>query len=208
MTLTLFRWWSLNHYARVWCGSAMTRAIAGHPGQNRMYQPLRRRYYWPHSAADVTTTVRGCRTCAMNRVKLRKHLNRLKLFPATRPLESLSIDILGPLPKAKGGKQYLLVITDRFTKLTQVVALKTVNAYTVATAFSDAWVFKYGIPRSLLSDNGPQFNAKFFHSACQILGISKLYTSTYHPQTNGQVERYNRTIASMLRKYVNEHQDD
>ena len=144
----------------------------------------------------------------MNLVKHRKHLNRLKLFPATRPLESLAINILGPLPKTKGGKQYLLVIKDRFTKLTQVVALTTVTAYTVATAFCDAWAFKYGIPRSLLSDNGPKFNAKFFYSACRILRITNLYTSAYHPQTNGQVERYNRTIASMLRNHVNEHQDD
>ena len=82
------------------------------------------------------------------------------------------------------------------------------TAYTVATAIGDAWVFKYGIPRSLLSDNGPQFNAKFFNSACRILGITDLYTSAYHPQTNGQVERYNRTIVSMLRNYVKEHQDD
>ena len=111
-------------------------------------------------------------------------------------------------PEDQGGKQYLLVIKDGFTKLTQVVALRTVTAYTVVTAFCDAWVFKCGIPRSLLSDNGPQFNAKFFHRACRILGITNLYTSAYHLQTNGQVGRYNCTIASMLRNYVNEHQDD
>ena len=144
----------------------------------------------------------------MNRVKLRKHLNRLRLFPATRPLESLAIDILGLLPKTKAGKRFLLVITDRFTKLTQVVALRTVTAYTVAVAFCEAWVFKYGVLRSLLSDNGPQFNAKFFQSACRVLGIANLYTSAYHPQTNGQVERYSRMIASMLRNYVKEHQHD
>ena len=86
----------------------------------------------------------------MNRVKLRKHLNRLRLFPATRPLESLAIDILGLLPKTKAGKRFLLFITDCFTKLTKGVALRTTTAYTVATAFCDAWVFKYGVPRSLL----------------------------------------------------------
>ena len=180
-------------------------AIAGHPGQNRMYYALRPEYYWPYLAADVAATVRGCRTCAMNRVKLRKHINRLRLFPATRPLESLAIDILGPLPKTKTGKRFLLVIKDRFTKLTQVVALRTITAYTVAVGFCDAWVFKYGVPRTLLSDYGPQFSAKFFHNTCRVLGITNLYTSAYHPQTNGQVERYNRTIASMLRNYVGEH---
>ena len=183
-------------------------AITGHPGQNCMYYALRREYYWPHLAADVAATVRGCRTCAMNRVKLRKHLSRLRLFPATRPLESLAIDILGPFPKTKTGKRFLLVITDCFSKLMQVVALRTITAYTVAVAFCEAWVFKYGVPRTLLSDNGPQFIAKFFHSTCLVLGITNLYTSAYHPQTNGQVERYTRTIASMLRSYVGEHQDD
>ena len=73
----------------------------------------------------------------MNRVKLRKHLNRLRLFSAARPLESLAIDILGPLSKTKTGKRFLLVITDRFSKLTQVVALRTITAYTVAVVFCD-----------------------------------------------------------------------
>ena len=74
----------------------------------------------------------------MKRVKLRKHLNRLRMFPPTRPLKSLAIDILGLLPKTRAGKRFLLVITDRFTKLTQVVALRTTTAYTVAIAFCDA----------------------------------------------------------------------
>ena len=183
-------------------------AIAGYSGQNRMYFALHRENYWPHLAADVAATVPGCWTCAMNLVKLRKHLNRLKLFPASRPLESLAIAILGPLPKTKAGKRFLLVVTDRFTKLTQIVALCTITAYTVALAFCDAWILKYGVPRTLLSDNRPQFNAKFFHSTCRVLGITDLFTSAYHAQTNGQVERYNGTIAAMLRNYVGKHQDD
>ena len=101
-----------------------------------------------------------------------------------------------------------MVITDRFTKLTQVVSLRTVTAYIVATAFCDAWVFKYCVPCSWLSDNSPHFSAKFFQSVCRVLGITNLYTSAYHSKTNGQVERYNWTIASMLRYYIHELQDD
>ena len=147
-------------------------------------------------------------TRARNRVKLRKHLNRLKLFPATRPLESLAIDILGPLPKTRTGKRFLVIVTDRFTKLTQVAPLRTITAYHVAVAFCEIWVFKYGIPRTLLSDNGAQFASKFFTHVCQTLGITNVFTSAYHPQTNGQVERYNRTLLAMLRNYVNDNQDD
>ena len=183
-------------------------AIAGHPGQNCMCSAFRREYYWPQLTADVALTVRGFRTCGMNRVKLRKHLNRFRFFPETRLLESLAVNILGLLPKTKAGKRFLLVITDRFTKLAQVVVLRTLTAYTVAVAFCDARVFKYGVPRSLLSDNGPQFNAKFFHRKCCVQEITNLHTSAYHPQTNGQVELHNQTIASMLRNDVHKHQDD
>ena len=190
------------------CTLAHHAVLAGHPGQNRMFYTLRETYYWPHMAADVAATVRNCRHCARNRLRLRRHMNRLKLFPATRPLESVAIDILGPLPRTKSGKRFLLVITDRYTKLTQVAALRSITAYHVAVAFCETWVFKYGPPATLLSDNGKQFTSRFFQSVCQLLGLSNVFVSAYHPQANGQTERYNRTILAMLRNYINDNQDD
>ena len=77
--------------------------LAGHPGQTRMYHHVRSTYYWPQMAADIYRTVRTCNGGAKNRVKLRKRTHPLRLFPAQRPLESLSIDILGPLTKRRKG---------------------------------------------------------------------------------------------------------
>ena len=182
--------------------------LAGHPGQTRMYYNVRRTYYWPHMAADIFATVRNCTTCAKKRLKLRKRTNPLKLFPARKPLASLCIDILGSLTKSKRGYVFLLVITDRFTKLTRVVPLRKITAYNVAVAFVEHWVFSFGPLECVISDNGKQFAAKFFQAVCELLGISNVFTSTYHLQKNGQVERYNRTILAMLRNCVNEHQND
>ena len=182
--------------------------LAGHPGQNRLYYTLRLTYYWPHMSVDIAATVRDCRSCARNRIRLRRHLHRLKLFPATRPLESVAIDILGPLPKTKSGYRFLLIVTDRFTKLSQVAPLRRVTALIVARVFCEMWIYKYGPPKTLLSDNGRQFTSKFFQSVCRLLGINNVFTSAYHPQTNGQAERYNPTLLASLRNYVNEHQDD
>ena len=182
--------------------------LAGHPGQNRLYYTLRLTYYWPQMSVDIAATVRDCRSCARNRIRLRRHLNRLQLFPATRPLESVAIDILGPLPKAKSGCRFLLVVTDRFTKLAQVAPLKRITALNVARAFCEIWVFKYGPPKTLLSDNGRQFTSKFFQAVCRSLGVNNAFTSAYHPQTNGQAERYNRTLLASLRNYVDDHQSD
>ena len=100
------------------------------------------------------------------------------------------------------------MISDRFSKLTHVLPLRRINAYTIAAAFVEAWVFKYGPPKTLISDNGKQFGAKCVQAVCSLLGIMNIFTSTYHPQTNGQVERYNRTILAMLRNYVKEHHND
>ena len=99
-------------------------------------------------------------------------------------------------------------MTDRFTKLTQVVPIKKISAQHVAIAFVEHWVFKYGPLKTLQSDNGSNFASKLFQRMCSYIGVANMYTSTYHPQINVQVERYNRKILAILRNYVNEHQDD
>jgi Integrase core domain len=145
--------------------------------------------------------------CAKNRIKERARTLFLKLFPASEPLEYVSMDILGPLTKTQHGNRFLLVITDRFSKLTRTVPLRTISALAVAKAFCEAWIFAYGPPRYLLTGNGAQFSAKFFLAVCRELGIAKVFTTAYHPQTNGQFERCNRTILAALRNYVSERQD-
>ena len=88
---------SLAHYHK----------LAGHPGQSRMYYTMRQRFYWPHMAADIQSTVRNCHACAKNRIRLRKRSNPLKTFPATVPLRHVSIDILGALKKTKQGNRWI-----------------------------------------------------------------------------------------------------
>jgi RNase H-like domain found in reverse transcriptase/Reverse transcriptase (RNA-dependent DNA polymerase)/Integrase zinc binding domain/Chromo (CHRromatin Organisation MOdifier) domain/Integrase core domain len=183
-------------------------AASGHPGAHRMFQTIRRTFFWPKMVEDVYETVRQCDACARNRISERKHTNKLQLFPAKGPLESVAMDILGPLPRTKHGNRFLLVISDRFSKVTKTVPLRTVTALSVARAFCDHWAYAYGPPLSLLTDNGPQFTAKFFLAVCAELGIKKIFTTAYHPQTNGQVERYNRTILASLRAYISKSQDN
>ena len=181
---------------------------AGHPGQTKMYANMRRQFYWPHMAADIFTTVRDCVSCARERVKQRTRRGPLHPFPPEGPLEDISVDLVGPFPTTKKGYTTILVICDRFTKLTQVVPLRTTEAYDCAVAFVEHWVYKYGAPNRVVSDNGPQFVAKLFQSVCRLLGMKTTTSAAFHPQTNGQVERYNRSLLAMLRHYVGDHQDD
>jgi transposase InsO family protein len=173
-----------------------------------MFQTMRKTFFWPRIAEDVYETVRQCDLCARNRISEKRKTNPLKLFPANEPLESISMDILGPLPRTKHANRFSLVISDRYSKVTKTVPLRTVTALSVARAFCDNWAYVYGPTVSLLTDNRPQFTAKVFQAVCSELGIRKMFTTAYHPQTNGQVERYNRTILASLRGYVSKRQDD
>jgi Integrase zinc binding domain/Integrase core domain len=178
------------------------------PGSHIMFRTMRRSFYWPLMVEDVYETVRKCDACARNRISERRHTTFLQLFPAKGQLESVAMDILGPFPRTKHGNRFLLVFADRHTKVTRTVPLRTVTALSVARAFVNQWVYVYGPPLSLITDNGPQFTAKFVQAACAELGIANVFTTAYHPKTNGQVERYNRTILAALRAYVAKRQDD
>jgi len=161
-----------------------------------MYHSIRRSMYWPALAVDCYATVRKCPTCAKNRLKLRRNMNELKLFPAKTPLECVAIDIFGELFKTARGNQYLLFITDRFSKLTRTLPLKGASAAEVARAFVIDWALVYGPPRHLLADNGKCFTAKFFQDVCRVMNIQNQFTTTYHPQTNGQTEQFNKNPQS------------
>jgi transposase InsO family protein len=173
-----------------------------------MFKTFRKEFYWPTMVADVYDHVKLCHECTKENPTLRKRSKEITLFPSEQPLDFVAIDILGPLTKTIKGHQYILVIADRFSKLVRTMPLTTITTFTVASALYHHWVFVYGAPRLLLSDNGTQFNSKFFQACCQILGIHQKFTTAYHPQCNGQVERFNRTILSQLRKYIGEHQND
>jgi len=176
--------------------------VAAHPGMNRMYYTMRKAYYWPSMVTDIHNTITKCTTCAQNRLALRRHTTPLTLFPATEPLTELSVDIFEPIPASKKGNRFIFVITDRFAKLTKCVASWRITATSVASAIINAWVSAYGPPDRILSDQGPQSMSNFFIAVMKVLGIETVRTTAYHPQTNGQVERYHRTTATQLRHYV------
>jgi len=104
---------------------------------------------------DVYAFVANCTPCARSRVGKRRKTNYLKTFPPTEPLTDLCMDLLGPLPRTAAGNEHLLVIVDRFSKMTRAIPLERIDAETIAAAFLDYWVAAYGPSATVLSDNGP-----------------------------------------------------
>jgi hypothetical protein len=123
------------------------------------------------------------------------------------PLERMALDIMGPLPQTDKGHKYILVITDYFTKWAEAYPMKDQEASTVADFLVD-FICHYGLPLQLHSDQGRQFQSNLFRELCTILGIDQTRTSPYHPQSDGFVERINKTIIDMLSKTISKSQRD
>ena len=157
---------------------------------------------------DAYAILRRCLDCAKARIKLCKHNVRLKTFPPMGPLEFIALEIFGELPRTPKGNRYLLVISDRYSKRNRTVPLKKITAETVAQAFVSHWVFVYGALVKLLSDSGSQFISRGFLAVCKILRVEGVLTTAYHPQANGQVERFNRILVSSLWYYLPDNQCD
>eukprot|EP00117_Sycon_ciliatum_P017106 scpid16895/ scgid0936/ Gag-Pol polyprotein; Matrix protein p15; RNA-binding phosphoprotein p12; pp12; Capsid protein p30; Nucleocapsid protein p10; Protease p14; Reverse transcriptase/ribonuclease H p80; Integrase p46 len=112
---------------------------------------------------------------------------------------------MGPLPESSRCYRYIVVIMDYFTKWPEAFAIPDTRTETLATVLVDGVFCRYGMPYQLHSDRGPQFESHLFKQICQLLDIRKSRTTAYRPQSDGLVERMNRTIENMLSAHVNDH---
>ena len=144
---------------------------------------------------DVSSWLDNCDRC----IKTKQSCNTAEMIniKTLQPLELVCIDYLS-LEPSKGGIQDILVITDNFTKYAVGVPTRNQLAKTTAEAIFNNFIFNYGIPEKLHSDQGANFCSKIIKELCSILGISKSRTTPYHPMGNGNTGRFNRTLLSML----------
>ena len=170
---------------------------AGHLGSEKMLSRIQEHFYWPAMKDRIESYCNQCDVC-QSRKSSRLTRAPLGQDPVSEPMEKVSIDVLGPLPLSHRSNRFILVISDCFTKWTEAVALPDQEASTVAAAFVNTFVSRFGAPLLLLSDGGSNFESKLFKEMCSILQIEKVKTSVMRPQANGVTERFNRTLATML----------
>jgi len=132
---------------------------------------------------------------------------RQQTVETTQALEKMGMDLIGPLPKSKQGHIYALVMQDYFTKWPKAIPLKDTTAKSVAGALLSV-ISTWGPPAELLSNQGPEFVAELNRKLSRQWGIKRQYATAYHPQTNGQVEWFNRMLKTMIAKFVNGRQDN
>ncbi len=178
----------------------------GHLGAEKVSAMISRYFVWPGMRKDIVEYCRSCTVCQ------RKSKSKPRRAPAverpilSEPFESVAIDLVGPLPKGKGGCRYLLTYVCLATRWPEAVPLRSITAKAVMEGLWSIFV-RTSIPERILSDQGSQFCAKVMSQMCEMLGIQKLRTSPYHPESNGAVERMHGTFKAILGKCIDDGVD-
>ena len=177
-----------------------------HPGVKNTSKLVKQRYFWSLMDKDVKGFVKHCVNC--QQAKVYKH-TKSPVDPISAPsdrFQTVHMDIVGPLPPASLPNypyplpyKYLLTCIDRATRWTEAVPLVDTTAISVAIAFVSGWITRFGVPLSVVTDRGAQFESELFSELSNIIGFSHVRTTSYHPQANGLIERHHRSLKSTIR---------
>jgi len=181
--------------------------VAGHFGIQKTMDQVCRRFYWPTWKEDTKRFCQRCPQCtSYHRGILAKQGPLHPVLPGA-PYERWYIDLTGPHPKSDRGNIWILTCMDSWTKWTEAFPLRNKKAETVAKVLVEQVFTRFGVPLSILSDQGKKVDGRIMTEICHLYGIEKLRTTPYKPSTN-QVERFHRTMNSVLAKTVDENQRD
>src|SRR5690242_19621610 len=175
-----------------------------HPGSTKMYQDLKQHYWWTNMKIEIARYVAKCDTCRRVKAIHMKTVGPLQSLPIpTWKWEDISMDFIVGLPRTAKGYDSIWVIVDRLTKVAHFLPVKTYYpVFTYAELYIARILSLHGVPKTIVSDRGPQFVSKFWEELHKSLGTKLLHSSAYHPQTSGQTERVNQILEDMLRACV------
>ncbi|UYV70935.1 K02A2.6-like [Cordylochernes scorpioides] len=171
----------------------------GHFGVRKVMRRLKGDYYWPGMRTQVRKYIRRCESCQLSNQGVTKAASAPHFRPE-KPFEHLALDFIGPLEATPRGYSSILTIVDLFTKFPILIPTKDQCANTVVRALLERIITTFGVPKTILSDRGSAFMSCVYKRVCKAMGVGAVNTTAWIPQSNGAVERLNRTVIESLRR--------
>jgi len=183
-------------------------STGGHFGVRRTQHQIQRRAFWPGWRKDIERFVRCCARCVTYHRGQLPHHGPLQPILSGAPFEKLHYDITGPHPRTRRGSHYILTCIDPFTKWAEAFPIANKEANTIARVLVEQIMCRYGTPIAGISDRGRDVDGVVMHEVCKLLHIDKWSTTPYHPSSNGAIERFHRTLNSLIGRTIGASHDD
>ena len=179
-------------------------AFAGHFGVDRTLEHISRNFWWPRMRPSIQSYVDSCPQCQQNKASNQRPYGLLQPIPIPEERwEVVTLDFISGLPMTRRKHDAILVIVDKLTKMVHLIATtKTCSAKHASQLFLEHVWSKHGSPKILISDRDTRFTSDFWQQFCTFLGMATKMSTAYHPQSDGQTERANRTIEEVLRHFT------
>ncbi|KAI2643088.1 Retrovirus-related Pol polyprotein from transposon 17.6 [Labeo rohita] len=183
--------------------------VAGHLGVKKTYHSLMCYFFWPRLKRDVASFIKTCHTCQIVG-KPNEVLSPAPLYPIpvmSTPFEHLTVDCVGPLSPSKAGSTYLLTVMCQATRYPAAYPLRKITTRAVVKALSQ-FISVFGIPKVVQTDRGTNFTSRMFAQVLQQLRVNHHKSTSYHPESQGSLERFHQTLKQLLKAYCNKLNKD